>query len=644
VRRWLAAIGVVTLLAGAAGCGGDGGSGAAKDTPATSTECDWPMWGYSPSRTFATTCKSEISAASAPRLEKAWFVNTSDVVTATPAVVGNDVYVGDWAGRFYDIALDTGRIRWTFDAPVHPTVYSGQIVSSAAVADVQGRRMVFFAGGRTMYGLDATTGKEIWSHDVNPGGDEKDPSEIETSPVVVDGMVIFGWDVHNEPGHRVGVRALDAASGKVRWTFDPSGGSEPTGCTDIWGSPTVDLERRLVFFGTGNCNTSPEGWSRYSEALVALELDGGAPLWVFQPHEPNNDDFDFAGAPNLFEVGGRALVGLGNKDGHYYTVDRRTGALVWEAKAAPARVASRNFSTGGFIGATAVARGIVVGGTAVGGECPCLHGIDAATGKIRWQQEAAGPTFASAAVANDVAFVGGTTDFTLRAVELTTGRIVWTQSMTGAVAGGVAITRDRVVAVAGIREPGLANRSRTSGVTAFRLGRGTGSSAATTTVETLPPTTVAPPPAAEPPAVPGDPRPCVAAPCEMTFELKKPPPGTTPKVILHVRPEPFRLEVRGEGLGDPNAWIRPGGVAAEQGAVTYAVFISRSDDNPQGSMVCVLDASYDCVSDVLPQPLQESYTRVTLLAIRDSAKLPEVVEGFDRLVTTRSFDPPLVLR
>ena len=99
---------------------------------------------------------------------------------------------------------------------------------------------------------------------------------------------------------------------------------------DVWSSPSVDEARGLVFAATGNCPTSPEGWGDHTEAIFALDLETGEPVWAYQPHAPNNDDLDFAGAPNLFRVGDQDVVGLGNKDGHYYVVDRETGEPVWQ--------------------------------------------------------------------------------------------------------------------------------------------------------------------------------------------------------------------------------------------------------------------------------------------------------------------------
>ena len=92
-----------------------------------------------------------------------------------------------------------------------------------------------------------------------------------------------------------------------------------------------------------------------------------------------------------------------------------------------------DYSTGGFIGPTALADGVIVGGTAVGG-APYLHAIDAASGDVLWQQDVAGPTYAAAAEANGVVFIGGT-DFTFRALDLRSGDVLWERELSGAVSG-----------------------------------------------------------------------------------------------------------------------------------------------------------------------------------------------------------------
>jgi polyvinyl alcohol dehydrogenase (cytochrome) len=636
-------VGFVVFVAGAglAGCGDGGADRAAR--PRDSLECAWPMFGWGPARTFAypASCPTELSRTSVARLRPAWFHRTPDVVTATPAVADDSVYVGDWSGNFFALSLADGSVRWRFTAPRHENVYAGQIVSSAAVADAGGERRVFFASGKTLYALAADRGALRWKHELNPEGGADDPTEIESSPVVVGDTVIVGYDGHDDPGTRAGIVALDTATGAQKWNFDPDGGGPPTGCAGVWSSPAVDVERGLVFAGSANCVTAPRGWTRFSEAIFAIDLRTGAPRWTFQPRGPSNFDFDFAGAPNLFEAGGRALVGLGGKDGVYYALDRDRGKLVWKAAVAVPRNPNRNYSTGGFIGASAVEAGIVVGGTAIGAPCPCLHGIDAASGRVVWQQPDAAPTFAASGVVNGVAFSGSTTDFTLRALDLETGAVLWAQQLAGGIAGGVAVQGSTVVAVAGIREPGVRPSGTDSGVYAFTLGDAPAPTSTVPTDATLPPTTGAPPDTVPDPNAPPGPR-CIGRPCALSFGLKTPPAGTSPAMTVHLRPRPFRIDVRGEGLGDPNAWLSPGSAAARKGAVTYGVF--ANDDSLKGSLLCVLDGSFDCVNETRPRELRPNYNRISVLAIANTPELPSASEGFDRLVTTVALEEPVSLR
>jgi polyvinyl alcohol dehydrogenase (cytochrome) len=641
---------VITLILGV-GAVDIGGSSAAAPTavPAAATPnrvCDWPMWGYSIDRPFATKCESEVSAGTVDKLRLRWFFNARDVVTATPAVVDGTVYVGDWSGRFYALRARNGKPRWTFTAKPERLVYSGQIVGSAAVAVVRGVRTVFVPSGKTMYALRASDGKKLWEYSVGRKGGAKDPSEIESSPVVADGKVIFGYDVHNSAkGFEAGVVALNARTGRQAWKLvtAPSRGVGATGagCGDVWGSPAVDRERDLVIFGTGNC-TDPDRWGRFSDAMVAASLETGAVRWTFQPHESNRDDLDFAGAPNLMDLYDadvltpgaldagviRPVAGLGNKDGTYYIVDRTTGEQV-AAVAATGPGLTRpggNFSTGGFIGPAAYKDNVVVGGTAVG-PAPYLHGILVPTGSVLWQNSEPSATYAATAIVNEIALVGGT-DFTLRAVEVATGNVLWSHPMKGAVSGGAVITREHVFAVAGIREPGLDKRSRSSGVYRFSL-RG---KAAKIRIRPVTPSTTRGGTSA--------PQTCVGSPCDLGFELKKPPAGLNPTARLEVTERPFRIRVQATDLGPPAGWLRPGTPAAQAGATQYAVFISESDDNPTGGLVCVLDASFECTGTQVPRR-GATYNRVSIVAVKDRNTVPTLVDGFERLVTTQSFDPPL---
>jgi hypothetical protein len=107
-------------------------------------------------------------------------------------------------------------------------------------------------------------------------------------------------------------------------------------------------------------------------------------------------------------------------------------------------------------------------------------------------------------------------------------------------------------------------------------------------------------------------------------------------MTVHLRPSPFRVEVRADDLGDPDAWIRGG---ADKDAVTYGVFVS--DDSLKGTLLCVLDGNYDCVSEMVPDQPDRKYNRISVLAIENTPKLPAASQGFNQLVTTTALDQPV---
>jgi polyvinyl alcohol dehydrogenase (cytochrome) len=636
-RRLGAAAVTLLLMLAAAACSDDAptASPPADLEVAGAGECEWPMWGHNLSQTFAYPCDTDISVDTAKDLQLEWFFNAYDVVTATPAVVGGTAYVGDWSGRFYAIDATTGQPFWTFQAATEPNVYAGNIVASASVTDVDDTRVVVFASGRTLYALDATTGAERWNHAVGTA-DPDDFTEIESSPVVVDGKVIAGVDVHNQPGHRGGLLAVDLRTGEEVWYFDLEEG-EKNGCGDVWGAPSVDLDRNMVFAGSGNCPASPDGWGRYVESLFALDLTTGEPRWAYQPHPPNNDDLDFAGAPNLFSADGTDLVGLGNKDGTYYAVDRDRGELVWKADATGPGIEEEgsNFSTGGFIGPSAYSNGVIAGGTAVG-PAPFIHALRASDGEILWQDESVQAVYGGAAIANGVLFIGNN-DFTYRAYDVRTGEKLWEHALQGVGAGGSAIVGNDVYTVAGIREPGLEGRSENSGVYKFTLPTPgqtfAGSSSSTTTTGPRATNLVLQPNGEA----------CIDTTCNMFDQgitLHDPPPGLQPAVNLTITTDPFSVTVQGSDLGQPAQWLQPGSTAAQRGATAFGLFISESDDNPTGGVLCIMDADYFCTTDSLPR--LTTYNRITLLAVESAdSGLPTPQEGAARLIVTVSFSPPL---
>lgn len=633
---------LVLLLAA---CGGGDGGGSDGSSPSSETAartrqaagCTWTMAGQNLARTHASTCRagSAVGADTLDRLAPVWTTQTRAEVTGAPVITDDSLYFGDWSGRVYALDRADGSVRWTRDTPPHPMVYAGQIPASPTLAEVDGDEAIVLASGKTVWALRTADGTPIWHRELGTEGDPKDPTEIQGSPTVAGDLVVVPTDVHNDQGRRSGLVALALGDGAVRWRWDPEDGADAAGCGSIWGTPSVDLDARLVVVGTGSC-FHEEGWTTSSEAIVGVDLDTGERRWAYQPRaELTAQDWDFAGAPNLFSIEGRPVAGLGSKDGRYYVVDRTTGKLVWKAKAVRQVADDDGFAFGGFIGATVAApdaegRLVIAGGTAVG-DCPCQHAFDAATGKAIWQSSDPSGTYGASGAAGGVVFTAGI-DQTLRGFDLATGKVRWEQVLASTSASGPAIAGDLLAIGVGFREPG-AEASPSGGVQAFRvLAPGEQAPAASTT--TLPEGPVVT-------ALADSPQDCVGAPCDVDFTLKDPPARRTPTLTLQVDPDPLAITVTATDLGEPADWLGPEGPAHDAGATVFAVFISPRDDKPElGSIVCILEDGSCTGREIALRA--DRYTRISVVALADPDEPPSIQEGYDRLVTTHSFDPGLV--
>jgi outer membrane protein assembly factor BamB len=104
-----------------------------------------------------------------------WSYGTGGYVYGSPAVWHGRVFVGSYDSNLYAFDAATGSVLWTFHA-------DGPISGSATVVN----GIVYFATlhARTTYGLDARTGRKVWSF---PDGS--------FTPVVTDGhrLYVVGW-------------------------------------------------------------------------------------------------------------------------------------------------------------------------------------------------------------------------------------------------------------------------------------------------------------------------------------------------------------------------------------------------------------------------------------------------------------------
>jgi quinoprotein glucose dehydrogenase len=127
---------------------------------------------------------------------------------------------------------------------------------------------------------------------------------ITSPPAIVNGLVVVGSSVSD--GTRAAspngiVRAFDARTGALKWTWDPvpREASEPgydtwrgpaaraTGAANAWSIISVDAARNLVFVPVGSASPDFYGGERlgqnlFANSIVALRASTGTRVWHFQ--------------------------------------------------------------------------------------------------------------------------------------------------------------------------------------------------------------------------------------------------------------------------------------------------------------------------------------------------------------------------
>ena len=551
------------------------------------------------------------------------------------------LYVGDWSGRFYALDAATGSPRWTIQADIHPEVYAGQIVSSAAVEPTSAASAPSSSAAvRRCTRCGPTTARCAGRTRSAPATPD-DFTEIESSPVVVDGKVVFGIDVHNHEGtgRRASSRSTPPPASRSG-SSTPSRAKAPSGCVDVWGSPSVDLDRGLaVYFGTGSASTA-RAVDPYSEAIVAVDLGTGKPKWTYQPHGPNVDDLDFAGAPNLFDGRRPTTWSASATRTAPTTPSTATPAqLVWKTKASgpldslglsPAGSSARR-PTPTASSPAAPRSGPARTSTAIDatdGKHPLAEqrGAGHLRGQRRCQRRAVHrrqrlhlprlrpPHRRRPVVRTTMKGVGGRRRGRRRRRRLRRGRHPR--------AGARQAVRDqrRLPLRARPTRARRADRPRPRRPPR-RPHRGSSDLALDQ-----------PQPARSP---------CIGSPCPCHSPSSPCRPGSRPSGRSRSRPTRSASTIHASpGSASPSSGSTAGSPAAGEGATVFGLFISESDDNPVGGLLCILDAVGTCTGRLAAPAGHLQPHHAARPEGRPRRSRPPS-DGLARLITTISFDPPL---
>ena len=186
-------------------------------------------------------------------------------------------------------------------------------------------------------------------------GDEWRDYLVTSPPAILNDKVIVGSSIGDNRAvlEELGtVRAFDARSGRLVWSWDPipRDASNPVykewqpeslrnaSAANAWAPLSVDSARHLVFVPTGS--VSPDffggerpGDNRWANSVVALDGDTGQLRWGQQLVHHDLWDYDVASQPTLADLvhDGKHVDAViqATKTGFLFTFDRASGAPVF---------------------------------------------------------------------------------------------------------------------------------------------------------------------------------------------------------------------------------------------------------------------------------------------------------------------------
>ena len=484
------------LITGRAFAGGPDRSVAGmtnKCAASLSLDMSKPKWnGYSPdveNKRFQPADAAKLTAEQVSRLELKWafaIPGSTSTGQTQPTVVGGAVFMATDNNYIYALDAKSGCVYWSYDAK---NLMRGSVVV-APVTGVPGVRYGAYIGdymGR-MVAVNAESGAPLWTVHV----DDHPGAKITSAPMLDPSgsklyVPVASWEEQTGSATRYecckfqgSVVAVDVKNGKKLWQsysfaerphqlnkknsagkemFGPAGGG-------VWNTPTLDLKRRAVYAGAGNCYTSewfdtPDFDSVTGHAcnsVIAFNMDTGRRLWTSQvlpgdhdeggcgrlPEERRKNCPGFIQGPGydtdqitLLDLsGGKSVVLAAEESGRVTAVDPdKRGAKMWwsQSNEVPPANAQIHAPWGGATDGKMFFRGIPYpDGTGA------LVATDIATGERAWHMPltkekncspANSATCAPANRAGAIVIPGvvftGSRDGVMRAYSTADGKVLW---------------------------------------------------------------------------------------------------------------------------------------------------------------------------------------------------------------------------
>jgi PQQ-dependent dehydrogenase (methanol/ethanol family) len=309
----------------------------------------------------------QINRSNVAHLHPAWIFQTEvkESLETSPIVVDGVMYVTTSFSHVYALDAKTGQEIWHFKPKLGPVVNVCCGPNNRGVAVYDDKVYVATLDAR-LIALDAKTGSVVWQKQI--ADPEVGYSET-MAPTAVNGKILIGTN-GGEYGIRGFVKAFDAKSGDLLWTFDtiPENSvgvwatADPTGRDmhrdiaaekaalakngdpyktlggGVWQNPSVDLAAKRIYFVVGNPSPDLDGALRpgdnlYTDSLVSVDLDTGKYVCHFQYIAHDVWDLDAVSPTVLVDAAdsaGKMIPALlhAGKTGYVYVHDRKDCSLI----------------------------------------------------------------------------------------------------------------------------------------------------------------------------------------------------------------------------------------------------------------------------------------------------------------------------
>jgi len=316
----------------------------------------------------------QINSSNVANLEVAWTYHTGEPLAnsnrkrsleVTPLVSDGVMFISTPLGKV--VALDpvSGAERWVFDAKVGTETNFGDFTTRGV--SLWRDRVVFATTDGRLMELDRATGKPIVTFGMNGSVDlrrglrnapfEIAEYEVTSPPAIINDRIVVGSGVadNNRTDAASGeVRAFDAATGRLLWSWDPvpqeardsayatwqGANGHRTGAANAWSVIAADPSRDMVYVPTSSPSPDYFGGERlgrndYANSIVALHASTGTVAWHFQTVHHALWDYDNASPPLLATVKNQPAVILTTKTGMMYVFNRETGEPLFPIEERP---------------------------------------------------------------------------------------------------------------------------------------------------------------------------------------------------------------------------------------------------------------------------------------------------------------------